>query len=203
MYRKTAKTFWTTRDKYPIFGSKQRRFYQLQWLFPKLNNIKSLLSIGCGSGEFLDIILRTTDIEKIYGCDISENLLALVDSRIDTFVYDIYKGGELPRVDAVLLWASLQYIFDDKTIERLLKDLQCKKLFIRTPCNKEELKIDKYSEELKDEYSSRYMTLNHLIGLLEKHYTIDSVDRAYPEELDSKFGTKQWLIECTKNIKGD
>lgn len=197
MNRKTAREFWTIRKEYPAFGSKQRRIYELVWLLPKLE-AESLLDIGCGSGEFLDLLLRTSDIKEFYGCDISQNLLAKVDPRVKTFVYDIYKGGQLPEVDAVLLWGCLQYIFEDGVIERLLSDLKCKKLFVRTSCSKEDFSINKYSNELGDTYSSRYMTLDNLIKLLGQEFTVIDVTRAYPDAIESKFGSKQWLIECIK-----
>jgi trans-aconitate methyltransferase len=199
MYKDTARKFWTNVKDYPSFGSKQRRLYEVQWLVPKLK-VDSLLDIGCGSGEFLELLLRLTDIKNFYACDISEPLLSKVNPSVQKFVFDIYNGNssELPKVDAVLLWASLQYIFDDEVILNLLKGLRCKKLFVRTPCDREDYVIEKYSEELKGEYSSRYITLDNLLKLLGQYFTISDVARAYPDDIESKYGTKQWLIECTK-----
>ena len=200
MSRQVAKEFWTSCRDYPAFGSKQRRFYELMWTLPKLEGFNSLLEIGCGSGEFLDLLTKTTDIEKFFGCDISESLLAKVGSNIETFVFDMYDSSELPSADVILMWASLQYIFEDSVIEKLLASLKCKKLLIRTPCEKEDLIIEKFSKELGANYSSRYMTLDNLLKLLSKDFTVIDVARAYPERIESKFGSKQWLIECTKKV---
>jgi len=71
-------------------------------------------------------------------------------------------------------------------------------LFVRTPCSKEDFSINKYSNELGDTYSSRYMTLDNLIKLLGQEFTVIDVTRAYPDAIESKFGSKQWLIECIK-----
>ena len=196
--KKTAKEFWTSRKKYPSFGSKHRRYYETMWLIPKLKGTKSILEIGCGSGEFLDIVIRMTDVEKVYGCDVSENLLVQLDKRVNAFYYDIYEGGLLPEVDSIILWGVIQYVFDDKVLSYFLKTLPCKKLYMRTPCDSKEVVIDKYSQDLGANYSSRYMTLDQVIKLLSQSYTIQSVSRAYPDEIESKYGSKQWLIECEK-----
>lgn len=200
MSRKTASDFWKSRTEYPVFGSKSRRFYEVMWLVPKLGGVESLLEVGCGGGEFLELLLRLTDVREFYGCDISEPLLQKVNPKVQKFVFDMYegKGSELPKVDVVLFWASLQYVFEDDVVEDLLEGLQCKKLFIRTPCDKEDLIINKWSEDLGGEYASRYMTLDNLLKLLSQHFTIQDVSRAYPDEIESKYGTKQWLIECIK-----
>jgi hypothetical protein len=139
-----------------------------------------------------------TDIKEFYGRDLSANLLAKVDKRVDTDVYDIYVGGKLPRVDAVVLGGVVQYIFEDDVILKLLESLDCTKLFVRSSCNSEELAINRFSEEMGGEYSSRYMTLDHLLKLLSQSFTIVDVKRAYPDSIESKYGTKQWLVECTK-----
>lgn len=194
----TAKRFWEGVIEYPMFGSKQRRLHEVAWLIPKLDGVETLLDLGCGSGELLALLLRMTDIKKFYGRDLSANLLAKVDKRINTDTYDIYLGGQLPKVDAIILGGVLQYIFEDDIILKLLESLNCKKLFVRSVCNSEELVINKFSEEMGGEYSSRYMTLEHLLKLLSHSFAIVDVRRAYPDNIESKYGTKQWFIECTK-----
>lgn len=194
----TAKRFWEGVIEYPVFGSKQRRLHEVAWLIPKLDGVETLLDLGCGSGELLELLLRMTDIKKFYGRDLSANLLAKVDKRVDTDVYDIYAGGQLPEVDAIILGCVLQYIFEDDIILKLLESLNCKKLFVRSACNSEELVINKFSEEMGGEYSSRYMTLEYLLKLLSHSFAIVDVRRAYPDNIESKYGTKQWFIECTK-----
>lgn len=194
----TAKRFWEGVIEYPVFGSKQRRLHEVAWLIPKLDGVDTLLDLGCGSGELLELLLRMTDIKKFYGRDLSANLLAKVDKRIDTDTYDIYLGGQLPKVDAIILGGVLQYIFEDDIILKLLESLNCKKLFVRSACNSEELVINKFSEEMGGEYSSRYMTLEYLLKLLSHSFAIVDVRRAYPDNIESKYGTKQWFIECAK-----
>ena len=194
----TAKRFWEGVIEYPMFGSKQRRLHEVAWLIPKLDGVETLLDLGCGSGELLELLLRMTDIKKFYGRDLSANLLAKVDKRINTDTYDIYLGGQLPKVDAIILGGVLQYIFEDDIILKLLESLNCKKLFVRSACNSEELVINKFSEEMGGEYSSRYMTLEYLLKLLSHSFAIVDVRRAYPDNIESKYGTKQWFIECTK-----
>jgi SAM-dependent methyltransferase len=200
MSKETAKQFWRSQTEYPSFGPKQRRFYEAMWLIPRLEGIDSLLDVGCGSGEFLELIIRMADVPVIYGCDIAENLLAKVNKKVKTFYYDFYEGESLPKVDAIILWASFQYIFEDSIVEDFLSRLDCKKLFIRTPCDREDLVIDKYSDDLGAQYSSRYITLDKLIKLLSQYFTVVDVSRAYPDDIESKYGSKQWLIECIKEV---
>ena len=115
---------------------------------------------------------------------------------ISTFYYNIYTGHAPlsgKPFDVVLLWAVLQYVFDDKAIKHLLSHLHCQKLFIRTPIGDGE-QIEKYSEELGAMYSSRYFELEPLLDLIGEYFTVQEVARVYPDEIESKFGTKQCVI---------
>jgi hypothetical protein len=50
----------------------------------------------------------------------------------------------------------------------------------------------------RDGYVSLYRTLNHTLGLMAAQFTVTSVDRVYPDEIESPFGTKQFYFEIRR-----
>ena len=47
-------------------------------------------------------------------------------------------------------------------------------------------------------YASCYRTVPETHDLLARHFTVSSVDRVYPDELESAFGTKQFYFEARR-----
>ena len=197
---KVSKDFWTSRTTYPKFASKIRRFHEINYLIPRLEGVTSLVDVGCGSGELLDLLLRLTDIESYIGLDISTNLLELVDKRVNTYLYDMESGQSLPDSDVTLFSGVIQYVFDDKLLEKLLNSVRSDKIIIRTSCTNEsnDLLVSKYSQELGADYASNYRTLDNTLKLVAKHFTITETDRVYPDHLDSKFNSTQFWITATR-----
>ena len=54
------------------------------------------------------------------------------------------------------------------------------------------------STVVKDGYASNYRTLAETLALLSRHYQVTAVDRIYPDELESAFGTKQFYFEARR-----
>lgn len=198
--QQTAKEFWTSRKEYPSFGSKKRRFHEIEYLAPKLLGCKTLVDIGCGDGSQLLLLKQLTNIKTFYGLDLSENLLKQLnkkDPNIGTFIYDFYdKDAYIPESDVTLLSGSIQYIMDNGTLQNVLNKIIADKIIIRTSCTNEpeDLIINHYSEELKANYASRYMTLANTLQQIGMQFKITDVKRVYPNELDSKFNSYQWWI---------
>jgi len=197
--REIAKKFWESKKKYPKYDNiKQRRFYELNYLIPRLKG-NSLLDLGCGDGALLECLLRLTDL-KLYGYDLSENLLNNIDKKIETKIYDCYNPGPLPKTDITIFASVIVYLFDDKVVDKILSLIKSDTLFIRAPCtlkDKDEL-INSYSEKLEEQYAALYRTVPHLFELINRHFIIEDVTRVYPDEIESNFGTKQFYFKCVR-----
>jgi len=55
--------------------------------------------------------------------------------------------------------------------------------------------INAWSEDLRAHYASVYRTLDEITHLIARHFDVVSVDRVYPDEIESRYGTKQYYVE--------
>jgi len=196
MTTETAKTYWQSRSEYPFPFTRRRRIHELNYLLPRLERIqgKSLLDLGCGDGSLLECLLRLTDFTEFHGYDISPDLMRGIDPRIQTAVFDIAKPGTLPTVDATIMAGVLQYVFEDETVLGLLSRITSPVLWVRSTCS---LKSEGERIE-RDGYASYYRTLPQTYELLLRHFEVTAVDRVYPDDLESPFGTKQFYFEARR-----
>lgn len=191
-----AKEYWASRTEYPFPFTKKRRIHELNYLIPRLERAKGkrLLDLGCGDGSLLECLLRLTDYTELYGYDISESLLRGIDPRVQTKVYDITTPEPLPAVDATILGGVIQYVFDDDKVQALLSCITSRIAWIRSTCTLE----TSDAPVARDGYASLYRTLSHTIDLLQSRFEVTAVDRIYPDDIESPFGTKQFYFEISK-----
>ena len=191
-----ASSFWKAQAEYPFPFTRRRRLYELNYLVPRLVRTqgKRLLDLGCGDGSLLECLLRLTDFEEFYGYDLSPALLRNIDPRIRTAVFDIANPGPLPSVDAAILAGVIQYVFDDGAVAALLASLDAPIVWVRSTCT---LKVagERVSN---DGYASYYRTVPETHALLSRVFEVTAVDRVYPDELESAFGTKQFYFEARR-----
>ena len=194
MSTEKAKAYWTGQGEYPFAFTRHRRIHELNYLVPKLRKIEGtrLLDLGCGDGALLECLVHLTGFEHFHGCDIAEDLLKKVRPDVHTFVYDLAAGGSLPEVDATIIAGVIQYVFDDEAVDRVLSEITSPVAFIRSTCT---LKAEDEAVE-KDGYASLYRTLPHTHALISRQFEIRAVDRVYPDEIESPFGTKQFYFEA-------
>jgi hypothetical protein len=196
MTTQTATAYWQSQSEYPFPFTRRRRIHELNYLLPRLerSGCKSLLDLGCGDGSLLECLLRLTDIEVMHGYDVSSSLMAGIDPRIRTAVFDIARPGELPAVDGTVIAGVIQYVFDDEIVADLLSRITSPVLWMRSTCS-----LKPEAERVtRDGYASYYRTLPQTYDLLARHFEVAAVDRAYPDVLESPFGTKQFYFEAKR-----
>lgn len=182
------------REAYPSFPFiKQRRLIELNWLIPRLSGRgQSLLDIGCGDGALLNCLYHLTDI-NLQGCDFAPKLMQGVNPKIPTFLYDCRNPTTLPDTDIAVIAGVFPYLFQDDEIRKLLHKVSAPLIFVRSPCGNDE-RIDSYSEALSSHYRSRYRSRKQVESLLLEFRGSVVSERIYPDEIESKFGTKQWYF---------
>lgn len=192
-----VKQFYDREDYPPFPHIKTRRLYELNWLLPRLEGQgKSLIDIGCGDGALVNCLYHLTDLE-LHACDFSVKLMRGVNPRIPTFEYDCRKPGALPMTDITVCAAVIPYLFEDSEVDALVQQISSPLLFMRAPCGNDE-RVDSYSEALRAEYKSRYRSIEQVEALLREHYREVEADRVFPDEIESKFGTKQWYFTARR-----
>lgn len=198
MSTQAATAFWQAQEVYPFPFTKRRRLHELNYLVPRIHEQapKSILDLGCGDGSLLEVLLRLTEVEKFYGYDIAQSLLTGIDDRVETAIYQLDQPGPLPQVDATIIASAIQYIFDDDTIERLLREITSDILWLRTSCT-----LQSEDETVqRDGYVSLYRTLPNTHALISRVFTVTAVDRVYPDAIESPFGTKQFYFEARRRV---
>jgi 2-polyprenyl-3-methyl-5-hydroxy-6-metoxy-1,4-benzoquinol methylase len=192
----TATRYWQAQTSYPFAFTRRRRIHELNYLLPRLARCggKRLLDLGCGDGSLLECLLRLTDFEEFHGVDVAADLMRDIDQRVRTAVFDIANPGELPEVDAVIVAGVIQYVFDDQVVENLFARISAPFLWVRSTCTLE----DRRELVERDGYASCYRTLPETHALVSRHFQVTSVDRVYPDEIESAFGTKQFYFEARR-----
>ncbi len=205
---KTAGRFWRTRKEYPpVTCNFQRRYLDLGIVLRYIDGVDSLLDLGCGEGQMLLMLRELTDIKNYYGYDLSstfiDNLIKrwgggpIIARAIDFTIVD-----KLPKTDMCLCMGVMLYIFDDLLLKNTLKRIRSKTLIVRVPCSlgKNRLEIDKYSAEYGDNYAAVYRTIPEYISILSESFNIKSIDRCYPDEIESDYDSKQFYFICKGGI---
>ncbi len=196
MTTETATAFWQAQTRYPFPFTRRRRIHELNYLLPRLErtNGRSLLDLGCGDGSLLECLLRLTDFEEFHGYDVATDLLRDIDPRVQTRTFDITRPVALPKVDATIVAGVIQYIFSDEQVSDLFRHIDSPVVWIRSTCT---LKAED-EHVVRDDYASNYRTVPNTHALIARHFEVSSVDRIYPDEIESAFGTKQFYFEARR-----
>ena len=191
-----ATKFWKRQAAYPFPFTRQRRIHELNYLVPRLQKLggKRLLDLGCGDGALLECLVHLLDYDQYFGLDVAEGLLKGISPRIMTAAYDLSAPTALPDVDVTILAGAIQYVFDDSAMARALEYVTSPRLYVRSTCTL----LPDDEEVLNDGYASRYRTVPHTFELLSRRFVIAAIDRVYPDEIESKYGTKQFYFECVR-----
>jgi len=202
----TAKEFWTTQAKYPAYDHVEaRRLCDVKYIAPRIQSARSVVDLGCGDGKISLILSNLTKVNKFTLVDYStaitdiQTLASLTLAKFNFSCIDLSKkNAPIPASDAVICLGLFPYIFDDEHLSSLIGSLKTSKLIVRTPCTLYETNdvINTQSKALGAQYSAVYRTLKNTIAIIEPHFRITEVDRIYPDEIESKFRTKQFILNC-------
>ena len=201
----SAKTFWKSQTGHPNYNANipLRRLYELNYLVPKLQDVTTLLDLGCGSGSLIRCLRELTPIKEYEAYDLSplliKNLQGLGNVRTTICDFSIETKDLFPLTNVAICTGVLNYLFSDEMVINFLERIPAPLLFFRVICGTEEEIINRYSEDLNAKYASIYRTLDGQIKLLKKIFNIcGKPERVYPDELESAYGTKQYYIKCQK-----
>lgn len=204
-----SRDFWKNQDFYPEYGDviKKRRLIETSFLTNWIweNNPKNMSDIGCGNGSTVTMLQELTGIYEYYCYDISDSMLEKLDGRnvrgasIYTNVVDLCNlQYDFIETDLTAILGVTMYLTDLQFVN-LLQKVQSKTVIIRDPISKTREEINKFSEDLNFNYSAIYRTLDEYIKLLGiAGWNVKLNKRAYPDEIESKFGTKQYFFVCEK-----
>jgi SAM-dependent methyltransferase len=200
---KVAKAFWHGLKSYPSYPFlKERRLVEIAYILRSIpSEAESLLDFGCGDGSTLVLLRELSSIKELWGLDLSERLIEIGKTKLGNTaslaVADFTEVEEIPPTDITLSLGVLPYIFDLELARRYLALIGSRRLILRSPCSVEgRIEINKYSEDLGAQYAAVYRTLEEIEELLTDRFDILSVERAYPDEIESKYGTKQFFFVC-------
>jgi hypothetical protein len=107
---------------------------------------------------------------------------------------------KLPKTDMCICMGAMLYIFDDNDLKYMLSNIKSEIFICRVPCSLEStrIEIDKFSEEYGENYAAVYRTIPEYISILSEFFNIKSINRCYPDEIESKHGSKQFYFICNK-----
>ena len=205
MSYKISKGFWQNVKRYPDYpNTKQRRLIDVNFIVSNVTNLNSVLDLGCADGYLLIALREFTDAKKFYGYDISENLLHKLGLRwgkvkgLELKVCDFTNNTNYPQVDLTLSMGLFPYIFDYTDLYNIIANIKSNKFIVRAPCTVKDQDdyINTYSEDLLSNYSSIYRTTQSYLSILRIFYTNIYIEKAYPNEIESKYGTKQFFFVC-------
>lgn len=207
MSYKTAKDFWKYVDYYPDYPNTDvRRQIDIDFVSSRVENVKSVLDLGCADGHLLLALRSFIQIEKFYGYDISPGLLKVLRTSwgnrvgLKTNLCDFTKQIKYPNTDLTIAMGLFIYIFDYFDLYNILDSVKSQKLIIRIPCtmkNQDEY-INTYSKDLSANYSAVYRTTQNYLDILKIFYANVHMKRAYPDEIESKYGTKHFFFVCER-----
>lgn len=125
--------YWDERDKKRIVTEPARR--RARGILPFVDAGDTVLDIGCGTGETLEVLRSEKQIEGT-GLDISKKALEVVSGKgFETMLTDLSKpGSHLEGIwDHIVLFEVAEHVIDTEVLMANLKNSFRKGLYVSTP----------------------------------------------------------------------
>jgi trans-aconitate methyltransferase len=196
-----AKDFWSTRLEYPPFPyRKERNAEDLKYLLSyfNFNSIGHILDYGCGTGELLTILSYFSNA-ILYGVDLPSPMYEHTRQKLSQVATFFMPEDPLPWTDLLICFGVLHYICDDIYAAHTLSHFKSQALLLRCPCSIDKrVEINKFSPELGGAYAANYRTVEETASLLSPVWKVIDIRRAFPEEIESKYGSRQFFFRCSR-----
>ena len=198
-----VETFWKSREVYPpVIHNYQRRYIDLGMVLKYTDGVSSISDLGCGEGQLILMLRELTNISKFYAYDLSINFIGNLLKRwgaapgLATSVANFIESPK-EKTDLSVCMGAILYVLKDEDLRTMLSTIDSEVFLCRIPCNLENrVEIDKFSEEFNSNYAAVYRTVSEYITILSEFFSIESVDRCYPDEIESVYGTKHYFFIC-------
>ncbi|MDB4464443.1 class I SAM-dependent methyltransferase [bacterium] len=196
--------FWKNQKAFPEYNAniKLRRLHEINYFVPRLQSCETITDLGCGDGSLISCLRNLTNITRYYAYDISAEMLVNLELYDDVTTnrcdFSADSNIILEQTDVTISTGVLNYIFDTESVMNLLKKINSPVFYSRVICQHDEsVTINKYSNDLKEEYASIYRTVDEYMDVFKSVFSdVKAPVRCYPDEMESKYGTKQYYVEC-------
>jgi len=208
--RGVARKFWTQSRQNAFLGAgynhqtKARRLRDLNFIAERIAGAKSIIDIGCGDGGTMMAMREVSGISEFHMWDQSRPFIRELrrrwgrhPARLHARAVDLSRDlPAIPETDVAVLLGVTPYLFSDADVHRLLDAVPAKKVILRSPCTMlpEDEVVSTYSEALGAEYAAIYRTVPNLTAMLGRRHNILESGRIWPDEIESKFGTRQFAF---------
>jgi hypothetical protein len=208
-HKLVSDSFWQNQSGYPLYDHVETRHmhdkrnidHEIARYFRGQRRL-SFCEIGCGTGEIVRHFVEKYSISSGYACDLNPAWIRDLTSQFFTnFIFEVEDISKrqlpYPETDICVSNGVFIYIFEDAEVINVLSRIRSKVILLRLPCSLEsgDVLINKESDQLKSRYSALYRKPSHFLALAESAgLQVLQVKRAWPDAVESKFGTKQFLF---------
>jgi hypothetical protein len=121
------------------------------------------------------------------------------DSQVHPYAFDVNNDKlEFPDTDVSICMNMFPYVFTDEKLSEIVANLKSDLFITRISCDTDRIEINKFSDDLGRDYSAVYRTVDECVKVFGKHYKEVKVTRAYPDNIESKYNTKQYFFICKR-----
>lgn len=207
--RKKVDNFWLKRTQVPNprvathFKVDAALSYDLQLIRKYLTKDSEVLDMGCGTCAISNEII--SEVKSIMAVDKFGAFLQYCNTttNLKTHAEDILTYKDDNTYDVILVFGVLNY-FNPSEIAKILTNLSGMLkphgvLLIKHSCGvHEDVNIDKYSQEIGDNYHAIYRSIEKEKTLFSAHLLLEKVVDIYPAALNRWENTHFYAFVCRK-----